>query len=71
MSEVDIDRIVVSILLDVFGINNQSLMTLDIIAVGYCLIVISWRRIANKMLRDIRPDVNVIICLFHWTVYLH
>ena len=71
MSEVDIDLIVVSILLDVFGISNQSLMTLDIIAGGYCLIVISWRRIANKMFRDIRPDVNVIICLFHWTVYLY
>ena len=65
MSEVDIDRIVVSILLDVFGISNQALIILDIIADGYHLIVISWRQIANEMFRDIRSDVNVMIHLFY------
>ena len=65
MSEVDIDLIVVSILLDVFGISNQALIISDIIADGYRLIVISWRQIANEMFRDIRSDVNVIIRLFY------
>ena len=43
MSEVDIDLIVVSILFDVFGISNKSLMELNTVADGYWFNALCWR----------------------------